>query len=56
LNNVDSVVIIWTFANRIDALRRLAGSKVRVIPKMVSNEEIEEVADILRSTVCSATG
>jgi len=56
LNNAESIVIVWTFANRTEALRRLVGTKIRVIPKMVSTEEIEEVADILRSTVCSAAG
>lgn len=56
LSNTHSIVIIWTFANRVEALRHLVGSKMRVIPKMVSTEEIEEVADILRSTVCPVAG
>jgi len=56
LSNTPSIVIIWTFANRVEALRQLVGSKMRVIPKMVSTEEIEEVADILRSTVCPVAG
>jgi len=56
LRNTHSIVVIWTFANRVEALRKLAGTKMRVIPKMVSTEEIEEIADILRSTVCSAAG